>query len=422
MIFALADIGILLISFLSLYFSIFWLLALFEREDEKIGWLDKDMPLVSVIIPAYNEERSIQETMRSVLELDYPKDKIEIVVVNDGSKDNTREKVEETIKKNKDRIIMLVNQDNRGKGNAMNNGLRHVHGEFFASLDADSFVAGHSLKSMLPYFADKRVAAVCPLLKVKEPRNIIQRIQWYEYLVNMFYKRLNAKLDCVHVTPGPFSLYRTEYVKAVGGYDEESIAEDMELAINLQAHDYRLMQDMDSEVYTLAPDNFSGLYKQRNRWYKGTLYNSLKYKGMFFNKKYGDFGVAKLPMVIASSIVAVLLLFLGVNELFKVGRSSVLYLMHNNFNIPLIVSNAAVSIDLLKMDFTKLSLGAAVLSLGIFVVSWSHKYTKEKVLRFGSMIKTFACLAYYMTLYGLFITGVWLIVMLEVLFGKKQRW
>jgi len=138
--------------FISLYFSVFWFLVFLDdkldRRKETKPRL-KRFPIVSVIVPAYNEEDSIQGTLRSLINLDYPIDKLQLIVVNDGSKDNTEEMAQAFIKEHDSCDIILINQKNQGKGAALNTGLKHAQGEFFACLDADSFVEKEALKRML---------------------------------------------------------------------------------------------------------------------------------------------------------------------------------------------------------------------------------------------------------------------------------
>jgi len=193
----------------SLYFAIFWFLVLMDGGFKKTKKSKlKNYPDVSIVIPAYNEEKRIRLTLDSVLKLNYPKDRLEIIVINDGSADKTKEVVEGIISKNRDFGIRLISQKNRGKGAALNNGLKKAKGEFFVCLDADSYVKEDALLKMLPEFDKEDIAAVLPLLKVRNPKSLWQKMQWLEYLVNMFYKELMSRLNCVHVAPGPFSVYR----------------------------------------------------------------------------------------------------------------------------------------------------------------------------------------------------------------------
>ncbi len=396
----------------------FWMIVLFTRDQSKKEELGYD-PMFSVIVPAFNEEDSIKGTLQSLVDLDYPKNKKEIIVVNDGSKDGTQEIVERFISANASDNIRLLNQENQGKGKAMNNALELVSGEFFACLDADSFIKPDALKFMLPYFSDEKVAAVCPLLKVKKPENILQKVQWYEYIINMFYKHLNAKLDCIHVTPGPFSVFRTKVIKDLGGYDEETITEDLEIAIRLQKHHYKLMQDFDAVVETVAPKTWKTLFKQRTRWYKGSVDNTVAYKEMMFNKKYGDFGYVRMPTIILSGIIAVILVGFLAHSLGKQLYFSFLSLKAINFDFITLVKNYSFGFNFLNLPFFKLFIAGTLISISIFVMFYSYKLVKEKLTRYG---KTWLSMITYLLLYSLFLTTVWVYIGYMFVRKKKNSW
>ena len=276
-----SEVVLAIVYFAALYYNVFWLLTLLEKKEiSKKHW--KILPPVSVLIPAYNEEDSIKETIKSVLNLDYPKDKLKIIVINDGSKDNTKEIVENLVKQNSN--LILINQKNGGKANALNNALKQIDSEFIATLDADSFVIKDTLKNLLPYFYDEEIAAVLPSMKIKDPKNVLQRMQRIEYTINTFFRMLNERSNCIHVTPGPFSLYRTSVLKKLKGFDENCITEDLELAVRIQKNNYKILQTYDAEVYTLPPKTIKGLFYQRKRWYKGGFLACLKHKDLMFNK------------------------------------------------------------------------------------------------------------------------------------------
>ena len=257
----------------------------------------------SILIPAYNEDKTIKRTIQSVINLDYPKDRLEIIIVNDGSTDNTAEIVKKIINEKCGSYIKLINQKNGGKGVALNNAIKKAKGEFFVCLDADSFIKEDALKKMLPEFENPDVAIVLPLMKVKNPQTIVEKIQWYEYLINFFYKKLMAKLDCVHVSPGPFSVYRKKILEKIGSFDENNLTEDLEITLRTQKYHYKIVQLLSTEVYTYAPKTLKAFYKQRRRWYKGTVLNLVKHRSMMFNPKYGDFGMMQLPGVLLSGVM-----------------------------------------------------------------------------------------------------------------------
>lgn len=406
--------------FLLLFLSIFWLLILFSSEKEQKNKKLETFPLFSAIVPAYNEEKSIMATLQSLVDLDYPKDRIEIIVVNDGSKDRTKEIVENFVALHPTSKITLLNQENQGKGKAMNTGLAVAEGEFFACLDADSFIAPNALKAMLPIFAhDQNVAAACPLLKVKNPQSILQKVQWYEYVVNMFYKFLNAKLDCIHVTPGPFSVYKTKVIKDLGGYDETTITEDLEIAIRLQKHQYKIVQTLDTVVETIVPTTWKKLFRQRIRWYKGSVDNSIKYRKLIFNKKYGDFGIIRMPTIILSGILAIVLVGTFLQALAAKAMVTFLYLQDINFDLLTLLRHFSLEMNILTWPFSRLFVAATLLGISFFIMIYSYRLIKEKITNHG---RTLASLVMYLFIYGFFITAVWMYISIMFIRKKKNFW
>jgi len=420
------DIIIIVTYFLLLFLSIFWLLVLFSssgRDSLKEKGRKKKLdhfPFFTTIIPAYNEEHSIVETIQSVVHLDYPKEKMEVIIVNDGSTDRTQEVVEQYIREiHSDVKITLINQENQGKGKAMNRALFQAKGEYFACLDADSSVHANALQEMLPYFADQEVAAVCPLLKVKKPKNLLQKVQWYEYVINMFYKHLNAKIDCVHVTPGPFSIYRTKIIQDLGGYDEHNITEDLEIAIRLQKHQYKIIQTFDAIVETTAPETWKELFNQRIRWYKGSVENSIAYRNLIFNKKYGDFGFIRMPTIIASGIIAVVLLAVLGEQLIMKLLNLFTTLKAINFDVITLLKNYSFHFNLLSMPFFKFAIAVTLVGISFFVMIYSFKIVQEKITNHG---KTWLSVITYLSIYSLFISIVWVQIAILFIRKKKNTW
>ncbi|MFW6025105.1 MAG: glycosyltransferase, partial [Candidatus Woesearchaeota archaeon] len=302
-----------MVYLLSLYFTIYFFILLLDNNDRepskevitKEGSFDlkNKFPEFTVIIPAYNEEETIKPTVESVFNLDYPKDKLNVICVNDGSSDNTLNVLKEL---KEDYPIKIIDQVNQGKYMAMNNALKEVNTPFFACLDADSFIKKDALKTILFDFDDLDVASSLPAMKVSSPKNTLEIMQWLEYLVNIFYKKLLEIVNCIHVAPGPFSVYRTDVVKDIGGFRKAHLTEDLEMAFRLQDHNYILRQNTDAIVLTKVPNTFKAFFKQRVRWYFGTIMNVLDYKHFFFNPKYGDFGFFFFPMVALTGLLTIL--------------------------------------------------------------------------------------------------------------------
>ena len=401
-----------------LYLIVFWILVFLENQivekEEKI----EKFPLVSIVIPAYNEEKNITDTLKSVINLDYPKNKLEIIVVNDGSKDNTEKIVKNFINEHQNYNIKVYTQKNAGKGAALNKAIKISKGEFFTPFDADSVVKKDALKKIIPHFNNKDVAIVLPLMKVRNPKNFIEKLQWCEYLINLFYKRLMGILDCVSVAPGPFSVYRKKVLEEVGGFDINNLTEDLEVTLKIQRKNYKVVQLYSTEVYTKVPDNFKAFYKQRNRWYKGTMINAFNFKKMAFNKKYGDFGIIQMPRLLLEGVLVVasfsIILYSQVlNPLIQ----KINILSKIDFNFMFQIKQVISNFNFLDLEYANIFLGLAVLILAISLIVFAHKEAKEPLKKHGII-----SLISYMLLYGMIASIILVFVFVDLIRGKVQKW
>ena len=402
--------------FVGLYFAVFWFLTFLEKGIQKDSRKKLErFPKVTIAIPAYNRENSVEATIKSALALNYPKDRLEIFAIDHGSSDRTLK----AMKKFEGRIKILSIGRNPGerKGKPMNAALKQAKGEFFVCLDADSIATKDSLINMLPYFDDKRVGCVLPSMKIYNPKNFWHRVQGSEYLVNMFYKRLMSYMNCIHVAPGPFSVFRTETLRKIGGYDEKNLTEDLELTYRLQKYQYKIVQLMDTFVYTIAPKDLKEIYQQRNRWFKGAFINTVKYRSMLFNRKYGDFGFVQLPTVILSGGIAVSLLLI---TLYFGIYKNLRWLFDTrlvNFDLWTLIKNISFNFSIFDLDFALIctSLVAAAISLTIIIKAFQHG--NEKILKQGIIPVGFFFIYYYLIM-GL----AWIGVAFDLLIGRHQKW
>ncbi len=403
--------------FISLYFAVFWLLVFLISHDDKKNKILTEAPFVTITIPAYNEQDSLAGTVQSVLALDYPKEKYELLIVDDGSTDTTARIAQELMTQNPSYTIRLISQQNQGKGAALNNALRQAQGVYFVCLDADSFVARNALQKMLPHFTDAKVAAVLPALKIHNPKNNLEKLQWYEYIINMFYKELMGKLNCVHVTPGPFSVYRTATLRDIGYFDEHNITEDLEIALRLQSHNYTIVQLMDPEVLTIGPSTIKELYTQRNRWFKGATVNVLKYRKMLFNKQYGDFGFIQMPTVLLSGVIAIILFCTALYYGMKPYVENLYYLTFVQFDFMPFLTHFQFNFTLMDLNYITIFVAATMLIISIYIMRKSEVRTNERLLKYG-----FLTITIYMLFYFLFLGAVWVGVFYDIIRQKKQRW
>ena len=295
--------------FLSVYVQIFFLVTFLERRKNILVRNKnielKEYPGVTIIVPCYNEEKTIAGTIDSLINLDYPKDKLQIMIIDDGSKDDTWKVIQEFAKFGN---IKIFHKENGGKYTALNLGLEKVKTPFLGCLDADSFVDSQALKRIMTYFDDKDTMAVAPSIIVKSPKNILQNAQKAEYDMAVYNKKMLAFLDGIHVTPGPFSIFRKKVFDELGPYRKAHNTEDQEIALRMQEHHYKIEHCPDAYVYTITPDTVKKLYHQRLRWIYGFIRNAIDYRRLFFRKKYGTIAFFTLPSGMVS-ILSVIFLF-----------------------------------------------------------------------------------------------------------------
>jgi len=294
----------LILIFIALYMFSFFLILTFRNRHKLFEYPGpKKVFFVSVLIPAYNEGENIEKTIKHVLELDYPKNKFEVIVLNDGSTDNTKKIVEQLMKKYKK--LKLVNKKNSGKADSLNYGVKIAKGELIAVVDADSFPSKTSLKKLTGYFNDEKMGAVTSFVTVRnKDKHFFAKLQSLEYFLLGWSRKLLDFVESVYVTNGPLSLYRKKYILNVGGFDKNTVTEDIDITWNMMYHDYKTAMCLDARVSTVVPDKFIQWFRQRTRWGLGGLQAISKYKKMFFRK--GMFGAFVLPFVSLSIIISII--------------------------------------------------------------------------------------------------------------------
>lgn len=289
--------------FISLFFEVFLLITYLEvrqeldLEEKYLGKNIRRFPTVTIIVPCFNEEHTVGNTIRSLLNLDYPKEKLSIIAVDDGSTDGTRRAL---VSFESHPQISVLSKENGGKHTALNLALEKVESELVGCLDADSFVDPNALRKIVPFFDDDSIMAVTPSIKVFEPKSILQYLQKIEYSWGIFLRRMLSSIGALYVTPGPFSIFRVRVFRELGGYAHGHHTEDLEMALRMQKHRYKIVNSYGAHVYTIAPRGLGALYRQRVRWTYGFLNNAMDYREMFFNKKYGHIGIFILPIATTS--------------------------------------------------------------------------------------------------------------------------
>lgn len=287
--------GVYITLFLTLYFEVFLLISFFEKRPEpKTAALPKRYPTVSVLVPCWNKASTLGATVESLLALHYPKEKLSIVIIDDGSTDGTYATAQTFAHHPQVRIFRKENEGS--KYSALNFGVGVTQSELIGCLDADSFVEQDALLEIVKKFEDdKEVMAVAPSMKVNQPRNLLELMQQAEYAFGIFYKKMFDNLGAISVLPGPFSFYRRELFGKIGLFRKAHHTEDMEMAFRMQAHGQKIANVHTALVRTNVPATLRALVRQRTRWSRGFLENSRDYWYMYFNRTYGHFGLLVLP-------------------------------------------------------------------------------------------------------------------------------
>ena len=298
-------------------------------------------PTISIIAPAYNESLTIVENIRALLSLYYPN--FEIIIVNDGSKDDTLVKIIEAyelekvpyvidykiecreildIYKSKKKAfnnLTIINKINGGKADALNAGINIAKGQYFIAIDVDSIIDPYALQKMvLPFLTetDKRVIATggviriansCKikdgqLIEINVPEDFLPRCQVIEYNRAFLLGRLAwSRLDGLLLISGALGLFDKEIAIACGGYLNKTVGEDMEIVVRMRKYmanrneKYKVAYVPEPLCWTEAPSSLKILGSQRNRWTRGTIETLFLHKDIFFNPKYGIMGMLSYP-------------------------------------------------------------------------------------------------------------------------------
>ncbi|HEY4100730.1 MAG TPA: glycosyltransferase [Gemmatimonadales bacterium] len=263
----------------------------FRRRPEAVDF----SPAVSVVIPAFREEAVIVATVNSLLAQRYD-GSLEVLVVDDGSPDDTFGVAERAFAGNP--RVHVLTKPNGGKASALNFGIREAQGEIIVALDADTLFEPDAVGHLVAPLADHHVGAVAGNAKVGNRINLVTRWQALEYVTSQnLDRRAFALLDCIMVVPGAIGAWRKSLTIEVGGFSNDTLAEDQDLTLSIGRRGYRVAYADHAVAWTEAPDTFRGLAKQRFRWAFGTLQCAWKHRDLLFRPRAGTLGFVALPNV-----------------------------------------------------------------------------------------------------------------------------
>ncbi len=279
------------------------LFAIIDRFRKRKNFADEDyQPRVAVLIPAYNEEKVIVRTIRSVMMSNYKN--LHIIVIDDGSKDRTAEVAREAYPADiESGRLTVLKKENAGKAEALNFALQgYVHEEIYVGIDADTVIAHDAISRLVPHFADPKIGAVAGNAKVGNRVNLWTRWQALEYITSQNFERRAMDLfGTVIVVPGAIGAWRTAAVHAGGGYHSNTVAEDADLTMILLEQGLEVIYEDRALAFTEAPINMNGLMRQRFRWSFGIMQAVFKHLGAITRRR--AMGLFALPNIIVFQIL-----------------------------------------------------------------------------------------------------------------------
>ncbi len=274
-------------------------LALISKYKEDQLQPPSKFPLISVIIPAFNEEKVISSTIESTLEVDYPKK--EIIVVDDGSKDNTLQLAKQYEKDG----VKVLHKKNGGKASALNYGMTFAKGDIVSVLDADTIAGKNSLMEIAKVFADdENILGVAGNIKIRNKINWITWNQALEYITGLqITRRAFDMFGAIAIIPGALGAFRRAPLEGSGSYDKDTIVEDFDATLKVLKSGGIVKGTTKSLAFTEAPTTLGGLIRQRKRWYRGNLQVLFKHRNVFANARFGFLHKLVYPYMAISMLV-----------------------------------------------------------------------------------------------------------------------
>ena len=344
------------------------MLNLFRHIKEEKDTKSDHSKLVSVIVPCYDEEVVIKASLESLLRQTYRN--FEIIVVDDGSNDNTLLIAKNMEFSEKGKRLIALTKPNAGKAEALNYGTEVARGELILSVDADSKLSPDAIELMVPYFKDEKVGAVAGSVYVTNQNTIWTKLQALEYIQGLnLVRNGQAYLKLVNIIPGPIGMFRKKAILEAGGYQDDTYAEDCDLTLNLINKRYKIDYEIDAVSYTEAPEDLMDLLKQRYRWTRGIFQSIMKHKDKLW-KLHKNFSMSMVIWYmlfeavfwpIASIFANVFIIWIGISS----GHSAMLVYWWMMFT----VLDIAASLYCVSVTKEKMSLVLYALYYRLFFIN-----------------------------------------------------
>jgi cellulose synthase/poly-beta-1,6-N-acetylglucosamine synthase-like glycosyltransferase len=399
-------------TFVGLYMLTLMIIVYIPRRKEMFSYPEGKPEPVSIVIPCYNEGKSIGDVIENLLNLNYPKEMIEIIVVDDKSTDNSVEVVKRYTEKYEN-VKLIVNKKNSGgAAEPTNIGIRAAKYDYITVADADSYPERDALIKMIGFLQkDESIGGVTGSVLVKDPQSFAQKLQYLEYVVICFARKLLDYIDSVYVTPGPFALYRKKVLFEIGLFDKKNLTQDIEIVWRMMSHGYKARMSLDAKIYTITPKTFKAWWKQRVRWNIGGTQTIVKYKKWAFKKNM--LGMFIIPFFSASLFIGIIGILLFT---YLITRNLLLTYLSTKYSI---IANEAVT-RLISLSFNTSVLnffGISLFLLGCFYTLFALMTMKELNLKNINLFNLIFFLTLYLMIYPL--------IMISALYKfarKKYSW
>jgi peptidoglycan-N-acetylglucosamine deacetylase len=280
-----------------LMFALYLYSIIKEKRSKKLASFT---PKVSIIVPCYNEQKVICNTISSLLLSNYPD--LEIVMVDDGSKDDSYNVVKKMFKK--ESRVSAYKKENGGKSSALNFGISVAKNEYVICVDADTVFAKDAVRKLMRHFKNENIGAVAGNVQIGNAINNLTKAQQLEYALSQnFEKQAFSSVNSVVVVPGPIGAWRKPVLLGAGGYHKDNLAEDTDLTLRVLQQGWGIHYESDAICITESPEDYKSFIKQRNRWQFGVLQVLFKNFELLFNANYGFIGMFTLPIILFQYIL-----------------------------------------------------------------------------------------------------------------------
>ncbi len=380
--------------FVGLYLLVLLISIYLRARKEMFAYPPAKLVPVSIVVPCYNASKTIGASLDSLLNLDYPKKLIEIIVVDDKSKDNTVGIVERYARKHSNIRVIVNSRNSGGAAEPTNMGVKYARHDIVAVADDDSAPVPEALRRMLGFLQKDRLtkAVTCAVL-ARSRDTFMQKLQAIEYTSISWSRKLLDSVDSVYVTPGPFALYDKKALLEVGLFDTSNMTQDIEIVWRLMSKGYRARMCLAARVYSETPRTLGKWFRQRVRWNIGGTQTLLKYRNLVFRN--GMLGAFIIPFFSVS-------LFLG---LFGLGMF--VYLLSRRLVVSYLSTHYSLAANTAVLRLSELSFSPSLLNLfGVVLFILGTSFTllglgvmKERLIGYSNIFNIMFYMLVYLTIY-----------------------